>query len=163
MSDAATLPMHPIATEHLPPFVTAPGSIDVLLVVTGLFLLLAVVGIGVFFFALHSLPEQLAHKGQMVQFEIVGVLALISLFTHNHAYWIAALLLAFIPLPDFVTPLRSMAQSLGQIAVRRAPAEEGAAPADSPVAGVRPDSATVAGATAPDRPDDQSSTAAHRG
>jgi hypothetical protein len=75
-----------------------------------------VVGIGVFYFKLHSLPEQMAHRGQKVQFEIVAVLGLLSLFTHNHLFWIAGLLLAFVPLPDFSTPLTSMAQSLGKLA-----------------------------------------------
>ena len=60
----------------------------------------------------------MAHRGQKVQYEFVAVLALLALFTHNHAFWIAALLLAFIPLPDFITPLTSMAQSLGRMAGR---------------------------------------------
>jgi hypothetical protein len=73
-----------------------------------------VVGIGVFYFKLHSLPEQMAHRGQKVQFEIVAVLGLLALFTHNHLFWIAGLLLALVPMPDFSTPLASMAQSLGR-------------------------------------------------
>jgi hypothetical protein len=91
----------------------------VLLVAMALFLLLAIVGIGVLYFKLHALPEQMAHRGQKVQFEIVAVLGLISLFTHNHLFWIAGLLLALIPLPDFSTPLTSMAQSLGRMAAAR--------------------------------------------
>ena len=35
------------------------------------------------------------------QFEIVAVLALLALFTHNNYFWVAALLLAMIPIPDF--------------------------------------------------------------
>jgi hypothetical protein len=62
------------------------------------------------------LPEQMAHRGQKIQFEIVAVLALLALFTHNHAFWIAGLLLALIPLPDFTTPLSSIAGSLERIA-----------------------------------------------
>jgi len=57
-----------------------------------------------------------------VQFEIVAVLALIALFTHNHAFWIAGLLLALIPLPDFTTPLSSIAGSLERIAASAASA-----------------------------------------
>lgn len=111
--------LHPAATHHLPAFVTAPGETDVLFVAMAVFVLLAVVGIGVFYFKLHALPEQLAHRGQAVQFEIVAVLALLALFTHNHAFWIAGLLLALIPLPDFknlTTPLTSIAASLDRIA-----------------------------------------------
>jgi hypothetical protein len=44
-------------------------------------------------------PEQVAHKGQKDQFEIVAILGLIA--THMHIFWIAGLLLAFIDLPDF--------------------------------------------------------------
>jgi hypothetical protein len=116
MSDPAVIGVHPLATEHFPMFLTAPGETDVLLVAMAIFLVAAVVGIGVFYFRLHSLPEQMAHRGQKVQFEIVAILGLLSLFTHNHLFWIAGLLLAFVPLPDFSTPLTSMAQSLGKMA-----------------------------------------------
>ena len=109
-------PLHPAAIQHLPPFVTAPGETDVLFVAMAIFVLLAVIGIGLFYFKLHALPEQMAHRGQKVQFEIVAVLALLALFTHNHAFWIAGLLLALIPLPDFTTPLSSIARSLDRIA-----------------------------------------------
>lgn len=121
-------PIHPAAVQHIPPFVTAPGETDVLFVATALFVLLAIVGIGVFYFKIHALPEQLAHRGQKVQFELVAVLALLALFTHNHLFWIAGLLLAFVPLPDFTTPLKSIASSLERLA---ASAEPGA-PAPQP-------------------------------
>ena len=114
-------PLHPAATHHLPAFVTAPGETDVLFVVMTIFVLLAVIGIGIFYFKLHALPEQMAHRGQKVQFELVAVLALLALFTHNHAFWIAGLLLALVPLPDFMTPLSSMARSLERIAAGAEP------------------------------------------
>jgi hypothetical protein len=71
----------------------------------------------------------MAHRGQKVQMEIVAVLALIALFTHNHLFWIAGLLLALIPLPDFTTPLTSIASSLERMAGGPAPA----APATQPM------------------------------
>lgn len=108
--------LHPEAVPHLPPFITLPGQTDWLMIGVGIFLLLAVIGVGVFYFKLHALPEQMAHRGQKIQLELVAVLALISLFTHNHAFWIAGLLIAIIPLPDFSTPLTSMAESLGRMA-----------------------------------------------
>jgi hypothetical protein len=117
MSDA----VHPLAPHYQPFFVTPPGETDVLLVATGIILVLAVIGIGVFYFKLHALPEHMAHRGQKIQFEIVAVLCLIALFTHNHAFWIAGLLLAIVPLPDFTSPLTSMAQSLGRMAGRDLP------------------------------------------
>jgi hypothetical protein len=58
----------------------------------------------------------MAHKSQKLQFEFVAVLGLISLFTHMHIFWIAGLLLALIDIPDFGTPLRSIAGSVEKIA-----------------------------------------------
>jgi hypothetical protein len=65
---------------------------------------------------LHHLPEHIAHKGNKLQIEIVAVLCLLALFTHEHLFWVAALLLAFIDIPDFGRPLRRMAKSLERIA-----------------------------------------------
>ena len=101
---------HPTASHYLPPFITAPGETDVLMAVMGLFLALAVVMFGVLFLRLHSLPDQIAHKSHKLQSQIVGVLCLIALFTHIHIFWIAALLLAMIDLPDFGTSLGRIAK-----------------------------------------------------
>ncbi len=70
------------------------------MVVMGLILIVAVLMFGILFFRLHTLPERIAHRGHKLQFEIVAVLGLISLFTHMHIFWIAGLLLALIDLPD---------------------------------------------------------------
>jgi len=113
---------HPEAVHHMPPFITVPGETDVLLVAMAVFLVMAVVGLGLVYFKLHALPERLAHRGQKVQFQLVAVLALLALFTHNHLFWVAGLLLALVPLPDISTPLASMAQSLGRMAGRTGPA-----------------------------------------
>jgi hypothetical protein len=107
---------HPAATGHLPAFITSPGQADVLFVVTVVLLIGIVLLIGNFYMRLHALPEQMAHRGKKVQMEIVAVLALIALFTHIHLFWIAALLLAFIEVPDFRTPIASMARSLEKLA-----------------------------------------------
>src|SRR6267142_3869635 len=108
--------LHPAAPHHLPGFITAPGDTDVLMVVVGIFLIVAVLAVGNFYLHLHSLPERMAHKSQKLQFEIVAVLGLLALFTHVHLFWIAALLLAMIDLPDFGTPLRRIAGSVEKIA-----------------------------------------------
>ena len=52
------------------------------MIVTGIFLVLTVLGVGNLSLHLHSLPERMAHKSQKLQFEVVAVLGLISLFTH---------------------------------------------------------------------------------
>ena len=108
--------LHPLAPHHLPPFIAAPGETDVWMVVMGIFLIVAVLAVGNFYLRLHTLPERMAHKSQKLQFEIVAVLGLLALFTHVHLFWIAGLLLALIDLPDFGTPLRSIASSVAKIA-----------------------------------------------
>lgn len=108
--------LHPLAPHHLPAFITAPGETDILMVVMGVFLIVAVLVVGNFYLHLHTLPERMAHKSQKLQFEIVAVLCLLALFTHVHIFWIAGLLLALIDLPDFSTPLSSIANSVEKIA-----------------------------------------------
>jgi hypothetical protein len=116
MEESVSDQLHPVAPHHLPGFITAPGETDVLMVVMGIFLIFAVLAVGNFYLKLHTLPERMAHKSQKLQFEIVAVLGLLALFTHIHLFWIAGLLLALIDLPDFSTPLRSIAGSVEKIA-----------------------------------------------
>jgi hypothetical protein len=108
--------LHPAATQHLPGFIVSPGESDVLMVVTGVFLIAGIVGFGVLFLTLHTLPERMAHKSQKLQFEIVAVLGLLALFTHMHIFWVAGLLLALIDLPDFGGWLSRIAGSVERIA-----------------------------------------------
>lgn len=91
-------------------FVAAPGETDTFFGIVVVLLLIAVMLVGVLYFALHSLPEKLAHNSRQLQF--VAILSLIALLTHNNFFWIAALLLAAIKIPDFVTPINSIARSL---------------------------------------------------
>src|SRR6185369_2227064 len=93
-----------------------PDGSDTLMVVMGVFLVGTVLWVGTLYWRLHSLPERMAHKSEKLQFEIVAILGLISLFTHIHAFWVAGLLLALIDIPDFGTPLRSIASSVEKIA-----------------------------------------------
>ena len=122
----------------MPAFIPAPGETDVLMVVMGVVLIVAVLAVGNFYLKLHSLPERMAHKSQKLQFEVVAVLGLLALFTHVHLFWIAALLLAMIDLPDFSTPLRNIAGSVERIAdnskdtVAADPGEVGNAPGLAP-------------------------------
>ena len=111
---------HPAASHHLPWFITAPGESDPLYTITTIVVVATVLGLGVVFFRLHSLPERLGHK--KLQFEIVAVLGLLSLFTHVHAFWVAGLLLALIDLPDFQTPLSRIATSVEKLSGAASPA-----------------------------------------
>jgi hypothetical protein len=119
--DVLTAAQHPAASHHLPWFLTAPGDSDILFTITTIVVIATVFGLGSLFFRLHSLPERLGHK--KLQFEIVAVLALLSLFTHVHAFWVAGLLLALIDLPDFQTPLERIATSLERRSGTEGPAQ----------------------------------------
>lgn len=101
---------HPAASEHLPIFLPSADGSDPLMTVTAVILIVVVLLIGVVFFRLHALPEQFGHK--KLQYEVVAVLALISLFTHIHLFWVIALVLAMVDLPDFTTPLQRIATAL---------------------------------------------------
>src|SRR3982751_2929240 len=108
--------LHPAAPHHLPGFITAPGDTDVLMICVGIFLIGAVLGVGNLYLHLHTLPERMAHRTHKLQFEIVAVLGLLALFTHNHLFWVIGLFLAMIDLPDFITPLRRIAGSVDKLA-----------------------------------------------
>src|SRR6266481_10157685 len=108
--------LHPATPHDLPSFITAPGDTDVLMIVVGIILIGSIVAVGNLYLRLHTLPERMAHKSQKLQFEIVAVLGLLALFTHNHLFWVIGLVLAMIDLPDFGTPLRRIAGSVEKIA-----------------------------------------------
>lgn len=107
---------HELAPHHLPPFLPSADGSDWLMTVMLVALIIGAILAGVFYLHLHSIPERLAHKHGRMQFELVAVLGLLALFTHNNIFWVAALILAFIQLPDFWTPLESMAHSLSRMA-----------------------------------------------
>lgn len=114
--------LHPAATDHLPFFITAPGQSDGLFNAMIVFLIVVVFAVGLIYLRLHALPEHLAHGASKTQLQLVSVLALLALFTHNHIFWIAALLVALVQFPNFSAPLASMAQSLERMAGRAPPA-----------------------------------------
>jgi hypothetical protein len=137
--------LNPVATHHLPAFITAPGETDVLMVATAIMLGLSVFAFGLIFFRLHTLPERVAHKGQKIQFEIVAILGLLALFTHMHIFWVAGLVLAFIDIPDFGGFLGRIAGSVERMAGLKpgagaddVPEPGGAKPLPKPEAAVDP-------------------------
>ena len=54
--------MNPAAPHHLPSFVTGPGQSDWLMTVMLVFLLVAVVSVGLIYLKLHALPEHMAYS-----------------------------------------------------------------------------------------------------
>lgn len=108
----STADLHPMATGHIPSYVTQADGSDFLLTFMFIFTVLVIILIGVGYFTLHSIPEKIAHETNHPQFQLVGILALLALFTHNGLFWIAAILVAGFQFPDFAAPLRSIADAI---------------------------------------------------
>ena len=107
--------LHPLAPHSLPPFVGGADGCDPLFSAIVFIVILAVLGMGDFYRKLHAIPEQLAHKHGNTQSQLIMVLALLALFTHNNIFWVAALILALLKLPDFLTPIISISESLKKL------------------------------------------------
>jgi hypothetical protein len=110
----------------MPFFITPPGETDVLFNSTLWFVVACIVLTGVIFLTIHSLPERMAHKSKKVLLDLIALLCLLALLTHNHLFWFAAIVLAFIDIPDFLTPVNRIANSMESIAGQ----EAGEKPAD---------------------------------
>ena len=67
--------------------------------------------VGNLYLKLHALPERMAHKRNNTQLQFIAVLAILALFTHNNVFWVLALLLSVVRIPDFSTPINSIAES----------------------------------------------------
>ena len=112
--------VHPLAPHTLPPFVGGADGSDPLFSAIIFVVVIAVLGLGVFYLKLHAIPEQLAHKHSNTQSQLIMVLALLALFTHNNLFWVAALILALLKLPDFLTPINSISESLKKLTLDQA-------------------------------------------
>lgn len=126
--------VHPMAPEHIPSYVTAADGSDFLFTFMAVFTIVVIMLIGVAYFTLHALPEKMAHNSSHPQFQLVGILALLALFTHNNVFWVAAILMAGFQMPDLAAPLRAIADAIrGQGApsdpTGTPPLEEGSEPA----------------------------------
>ncbi|WP_323780825.1 hypothetical protein [Leisingera sp.] len=107
-----TSDVHPMASGHIPGYVTAADGSDFLFTFMAVFTIVLILLIGVAYFTLHALPEKMAHKSNHPQFQLVGILALLALFTHNNIFWVAAILMAGFQIPDLAAPLRSIADAI---------------------------------------------------
>ena len=107
--------LHPLAPHTLPPFVGGADGGDPLFSAITFIVVVMVLVIGVFYLKLHAIPEQLAHKHSNTQSQLIMVLALLALFTHNNVFWVAALILALLKFPDFLTPINSISDSLKKL------------------------------------------------
>lgn len=117
--------MHPLAPHHLPGFIPGPDGSDPMFTNMTILVILAILGLGLLYMKIHALPEHIAHKRNSSQMQLIGILTLLALFTHNNLFWVAAIVLAVVELPAIGAPLASIASSLRSLAGRKA--EEDAA------------------------------------
>jgi len=110
--------VHSLAPHHLPGFLPTSDGSDFLFAFVVVLVIAIVLGLGVLYFTVHALPEKMGHKANSTQLQLIGILSLLALFTHNNLFWVLALLLAAVRLPDFMTPLRSISQSLENLRFR---------------------------------------------
>jgi len=122
-----------VIKDHLPFYITAPGESDILFGAVAVALVLIILGFGAFYFTIQAIPDRMVRGSSKAQMQIVGLLGLISLFTMNNIYWVAALLLAAVRIPDFVSLFKSqarsqkkMSNSLGEMEPREEVAEQAA-------------------------------------
>ncbi|MDG1233751.1 MAG: hypothetical protein P8P91_15955 [Pseudomonadales bacterium] len=107
-----TATTHPLAPHGLPSFIGGADGSDPLFTAVVFILIAGLMGVAVLYFKLHSIPEHLAQEQNNGQTQLIMVLAILALFTHNNLFWVAALVLALVKFPDFTSPLNSIAQSL---------------------------------------------------
>jgi len=101
-----------MATGHIPGFLPGADGSDPLFSGMVVFTIILVLFIGSFYFRLHAIPEHMAHSDNHAQMQVIGILCLLALFTHNNMFWVVALLVAAFRMPDFLSPLQSIAGSL---------------------------------------------------
>ncbi|MES0882340.1 hypothetical protein [Roseibium sp. SCP14] len=95
-----------IQPDPAPFFVTGPGATDLLFIAVAIVLVAILLGFGALYFTIQALPDRMASGLGKTQLQVVGILGLLSLFFMNNAFWIAALLLAAIPLSKIVVPVK---------------------------------------------------------
>jgi len=108
---------HTMQTEHMPGYLAGADS-DPLMTGMAIVLIVSILLIGVLYFKLHAVPEHIAHGKNHTQIQLITILTILALFTHNNMFWVAALVLAVVEVPDFLAPLKSIASSLETIAKR---------------------------------------------
>lgn len=110
---------HELAPLHLPNYLPGPDGSDPLFTAIVVMVLILGLVLGSLYFKLHALPERLAHSQSSTQLQLIAVLAILALLTHNNVFWVGALMLAVVRFPDFITPINSIDKSLKMLAERQ--------------------------------------------
>ena len=99
--------MHPAAPDHLPGFIVAPGEVDVLFISVTILLAISIVIIGTFTSKRFYINNVINNRSYIIKAEVFAMLVLAMIITQNKYFGIAALVLAFIRIPDFITIVKS--------------------------------------------------------
>lgn len=154
-TETSMIEMHPAAPHHLPGYIPGPDGSDPLFTIIVVAMLIIFLAAGVIYFKLHSLPEQMGEKANSTQLQLISILAILALFTHNNAFWVLALLLAAIRIPDYLTPIETIAKALAKIAANNEESnktETASVSAGVPEEGAPPVATVVEEMTAPVKP-----------
>lgn len=116
--------LHHMAHGHVPGYLPGADGSDPLFAVMAVFTIVLIMGIGALYFTLHALPEKMAHTDNHMQFQLIGILSVMALFTHNNLFWVAAIVIAAFRMPDFLTPIQSIAGSLKRLETSEIKTEE---------------------------------------
>ncbi len=103
--------------EHIPGYLAGVNGDPLMTAVTVILIVMVLIG-GVSYFKLHAVPEHIAHGKNHTQLQLIAVLTMLALFTHNNFFWVIALVLAVVEVPDILAPLKSIANSLETLAGR---------------------------------------------
>ncbi len=79
--------IHPAIPHHLPDFLPGPDGSDILFISVVVFLIITLLAVGVMYFKLHALPEHIGETHNSTQLQLISVLTILALFTHNNAFW----------------------------------------------------------------------------
>ena len=85
-----------VVHEHLPFYITGPGESDILFTAVAVALVAIIIGFGALYFTIQAIPDRMVKGAGKAQMQVVGLLGLISLFTMNNIYWVAALLIVLL-------------------------------------------------------------------
>lgn len=94
------------ALAVLPFWVTGPEQTDGFMWVVAVVMVAVLIGFGALYFTVQAIPDRMATGAHKIQIQLVSVLGLVSLFTMNNAFWIAAILIAAVPLHEVFPAFR---------------------------------------------------------
>lgn len=103
------------AVEQMPVFITVQRKMDLLFTVMIVIMVLTLLLVGIPYLRRHALPQYVAYFASEAHLQVIGALAVVVLFTDNHPFWNAALLLALVEFPDVPSPVRSIVRSLASV------------------------------------------------